>query len=153
MELIDGREVQKHLPSRLHAVVETFLLVALARDVPRMYEVLPELNVWCGYDRLVPDLAVARRDARYENGDLVDAAVFAVEILSPSQRLPDLLDKADRIVRAGTRMCWVFWPEVRRAWMYTLEDMIETRQVISAPLGEGDQIEISLEELWSQLKS
>ncbi|HSU59891.1 MAG TPA: Uma2 family endonuclease [Bryobacteraceae bacterium] len=150
-EFIDGREVQKPLPKKLHALIQKFMLLALNRELPDAYEVLPELNVLCGQDRLVPDLTVARRDARYLEGDLADPATFTVEILSPGQSLPDLIGKADRIVRAGAPMCWVIWGEARRAWMYTLTDLEEARGVISAPLAGDNRVEINLDELWPQL--
>ncbi len=151
VELIDGREVQKALPKKLHALAQKFLLLVLNRDLPNIYAVLPELNVLCGDDRLVPDLVVARCDARYQDGDLADAAVLAVEILSPGQRLPDLIDKADRIVRSGTPMCWVIWPEARKAWMYTLHDMVEASDVITATLHNGEHVEIHINEIWAKL--
>ncbi len=47
-EFIDGQEVQKPLPKKLHALIQKFLLLALNRALPRDYEVLPELNVLCG---------------------------------------------------------------------------------------------------------
>lgn len=152
-EFIDGREVQKPLPKKLHALIQKFLLLALNRDLPSMYEVLPELNVLCGQDRLVPDLTVASRDARYIEGDLADPAAFVVEILSPGQSLSDLIGKADRIVRSGTPLCWVFWGEARRAWMYTSSDMEEAREVISASLPGSNRLDVRLDELWEQLDS
>ncbi len=87
----------------------------------------------------------------------ISKAIWRIRLPSPLKfyppvnRFPDLIGKADRIVRSGTPMCWVVWGEARRAWMYTLADMEEARGVIAAPLTGAGHVEISLDELWSQL--
>ena len=79
------------------------------------YRVLSELNVLCGDDRLVPDITVARRNAKYRDGDLADPASLCIEIFSPGQTFSTLLDRAERLVKAGTPVCWLIWPERRQA--------------------------------------
>jgi len=96
-ELIDGCEVEKPLPKNLHAFIQTFLGAALLARLPRRYRAATELNVLCGADRLVPDVTVMERSARYENGDLADPPVLAVEIMSPGQTLSDLVDRCERL--------------------------------------------------------
>ena len=152
IELIDGEGVQKPLPKKPHALIQKFLLLALNRDLPDIYEVLPELNMLCGKDRLVPDLTVVRCDARYQDGDLADPAIFAVEILSPGQRLPDLMDRADRMIRSGTRVCWIIWPEAHKAWMYMTGDMVEATHAISATLPDGGRLDLDVAEMWRKLE-
>jgi Uma2 family endonuclease len=90
-ELIDGREIEKPLPKDRHAFIQTFLGAVLA-TLPKSYRAATELNVVCGSDQLVPDVLVAERSARYENGDLADPPTLAVEIISPGQTLSDFLD-------------------------------------------------------------
>ena len=70
LELIDGREVQKPLPKRYHFLIESYLIHTIANSLPSRYRVGPELNVLCGPDRLVPDVVVVERSARYQNDDL-----------------------------------------------------------------------------------
>lgn len=151
LELIDGREIEKPLPKKLHVFVQTYLASVLARDLPRAYRAGSELNVLCGADRLVPDVTVMKRDAKYIDGDLADPAVFAVEILSPSQTVGQLFDKADRLVRAGALMCWIIWPEKRRAWIYSADDVVEAREVLVVQLPCGNRIEIPLDAVWAEL--
>ena len=47
-EIIDGREVLKPLPKKLHILVQTYLTGILLRDLAKQYRVMPELNVLCG---------------------------------------------------------------------------------------------------------
>ncbi len=120
-ELIDGQEVEKPLPKLLHARIQSFLIRVLASMLSKRIEVLSELNVLCGKnheDHLVPDVTVVARNPAYRNGDLFHPAILCVEIFSPGQMLSNLFDKAERLLKAGTPVCWIVWPERRQAWMY-----------------------------------
>ena len=124
VELIGGIEIQKPLPKKFHAIVQARLIVALSKWQEAngiTCEVLPELDVLCGRnreDRLIPDITVAPESAHYIDGQLADAALLCVEIMSPGQTIGSLFDKCDRIHLGGTEVCWVVWPERKRCWMY-----------------------------------
>lgn len=150
-ELIDGHEVAKALPKDLHAFIQSFLLVRLAQQLPRRYRVLAELDVLCGSDRIIPDITVPLRAARYSDGDLADPAVLCVEILSPGQTISSLFDKAERILRAGTPLCWVIWPERRQAWQYATDRLTEAKEELCADFSESSGVRIDLAELWAEL--
>jgi Uma2 family endonuclease len=149
-ELIDGHEVEKLLPKKLHARVQAFLLRMLGIKLPGPYEALPELNVLCGEDRLVPDITVTERTARYEDGDLADPPLLAVEIMSPGQSLSNMLNKCERLHKAGTPECWVIWPEKRQAWTYAPGSFHEASKTLTVSL-DPIAVEISLAEMWSEL--
>ena len=104
----------------------------------------------CGSDRLVPDVLVAERSARYENGDLADPPVLAVEIMSPVQDLSDLFNKCERLYKTGTLQCWVIWPEWRQAWIFTPVALEAARENLTATIGDRS-LEISLAEMWAEL--
>ena len=149
-ELIDGREIEKPLPKKLHARVQAFLMRVLGSKAPMPYETLPELNVVCGKDRLVPDITVVERSAYYAEGDLADPAALAVEILSPGQTFSNMLDKCERLHKAGTSQCWVIWPERRQAWIYTPVSLEAAKEKLIATIGDSS-LEISLAEMWAEL--
>jgi Uma2 family endonuclease len=151
LELIDGREIQKPLPKKYHFLIESYLIRVLANDLPKRYRVGPELNVLCGPDRLVPDVVVVGRDAHYENGDLADPAILCVEIMSPGQTLAELFDKAGRLLKAGTPLCWIIWPERRKVWMYSADDLEEAKTQLRAALPDGSMLVVELAAMWSEL--
>jgi Uma2 family endonuclease len=73
VELIDGCEIEKPLPKKLHVFIQRFLILALARELPAQYRALPELNVLTGgrtadgrREYVVPDVVVVPRGAPYE---------------------------------------------------------------------------------------
>ena len=153
LELIDGREIEKPLPKKFHVFVQSYLNFILMRDLPRRYRAASELNVLCGDDRLVPDLTVMEREAHFINGDLADPPLLIIEILSPGQTIGQLFDRADRLVRAGAPVCWIIWPERRKAWLYSAEDVTEARDSLVAALpGSDPGITIPLAELWAELE-
>ena len=151
LELIDGREVQKPLPKRYHFLIESYLIHTIANSLPSRYRVGPELNVLCGPDRLVPDVVVVERSARYQNDDLADPAILCVEIISPGQTLAELFDKANRFIKAGTPLCWIIWPERRKAWMYSDDDLEEAKTQLRAALPDGGVLAIDLAAMWQEL--
>jgi Uma2 family endonuclease len=150
-ELIDGVEIPKPLPKKLHAFVQTFLIAFFSRTLARRYRAASELNVLCGADRLVPDVTVMERSARYIDGDPADPPLLAVEILSPGQTIGNLFEKSDRLLKAGAPMTWIIWPERRKAWMYTGSELLEASTALRSPLSGDDSIEVALQEIWAEL--
>ncbi len=124
-ELIGGIEIQKPLPKKLHFLTQRFVLRTSDRGLPEQFLAGCELNVLCGPDRLAPDVVVVAHNARYRDRDLADPPLLAVEILSPGQTIGNLFDKAERMVRTGTPICWAIWPERRKAWEFSSPDSIE----------------------------
>ena len=151
-ELIDGQEIEKPVPKNQHAFAQTYLIQWFGRELSPKYRVASELNVWCGPDRPHPrHNRVAGAIRRFVEGDLADPAQLAIEILSSAQTIGSLFDKADRIVKAGTPMCWVIWPERRQVWQYESEQLTEANEQLFAPLSGSDSVAVSLPELWKEL--
>ena len=150
-EWIDGRAIEKPLPKKLHALIQRFLILALSRDLRAPYIALPELNVLCGEDRLVPDITVTVTDSRYIDGDLAEPPLLGIEILSPGQALSDLLDKCERLLKHGTPRCWIIWPERRQAWMYTTGEFVEAHEKLSTTLAADASVEVPLADMWASL--
>ncbi len=158
VELIDGREVEKPLPKKLHAFCETRLIVKLADRLPSHYIAGPELNVLTGNftpeghrEYIVPDVVVVARSAKYEDGDLAEPPIWGVEILSPGQTIGDLFVRAERLLKLGCSLAWVIWPEKQRAWEYST-DLEEQHTQLTGRLPDGETIVIPLSEIWAELQ-
>ena len=72
VELIDGREVEKPLPKKLHVLIQQYLILELARALPSHYKALPELNILTGgrtpegrREYVVPDVTVVAAGMKY----------------------------------------------------------------------------------------
>ncbi len=158
--LIGGREIEKPSPKKLHSLIERYLILALSRLLPARYIVAPELNILTGgrtadgrREYVVPDLVVVDRQARYEDGDLAEPPLWAVEILSPGQTIGDLFIRAERLLKLGTPLVWVIWPERRKAWEYSARaaSLFELEESTKTLVGTGVEMEIRLDEMWADM--
>jgi Uma2 family endonuclease len=111
-ELVDGVLVVSPAPRLRHQRAVRELLVLLHSACPDDLEVLSApFDVVLAEDTvLLPDLLVARRSDLNESC-LPAPPVLAVEVLSPSTRLVDLLLKRSRLEAAGVPSYWVVDPE------------------------------------------
>lgn len=158
VELIDGREVEKPLPKKLHVRIQKYLIVELTRQLPHRYEVLPELNILTGgrtpegrREYIVPDLTVVAAGMKYEDGDLAESPIWGVEILSPGQAIDDLFVRAGRLLKLGSPLAWVIWPEKRKAWEYRPDDLIQKQDAFLGELPTGEEIRVELAPMWAEL--
>ena len=163
VELIEGREVEKPVPKKLHILIQSYLIVALSRLLPSRFVTLPECNTLTGgktadgrREYIVPNVVVVPRSARFEDGDLAEAPVLGVEILSPGQTIAELFGRADRLVKLGCRNVWVIWPEKRRAWAVGLDMLDEAGSTMVLRMAEGgeeaEHVIIQLSEMWAELE-
>ncbi|SRR5579871_38977 len=92
-----------------------------------------------------PDLAVVSRDhlpllrdarARKEYPRLWPDLV--VEVVSPSQSRPDVLEKAQRWLAAGTRLLWAIWPESQTVEVWQADEPMHALTV----RGQLDGLEV-----------
>ncbi len=157
VELINGREIEKPLPKKLHVFIQWYLIVELTRQLSPQYRALPELNILTGgktpdgrREYIVPDVTVVAVGAKYEEGDLAEPPVWGVEILSPGQTIGDLFIRAERLLALGCPLVWVIWPEKRRAWEYR-SDVEEQRVELTGRLPNGEEIRVPLAEMWATL--
>ncbi len=161
VELIDGREVEKPLPKRLHIIIQSYLIVALSRLLSDRFMTLPECNVLTGgktpegrREYVVPDIVTIPVSAAFDEGDLAEPPLLGAEILSPGQTITELFAWADRLVKLGTDTVWVIWPEKRRAWEVGREqfDEAHSKLTLRLPVGtEPDYVNIHVAEMWAQL--
>lgn len=112
VELIEGVVAVTGSPSEPHQAIVTRLVVALDRDCP------PEFRVRVGplgvlvrdlTSGLLPDLVVVRADDR---ATLDRLPVLVVEVLSPSTRGRDQVEKRRLYARRGVRSYWLLDPRV-----------------------------------------
>jgi Uma2 family endonuclease len=88
-------------------------------------EVLPELTLAIG-NGLTPDLSVYPKEEIKPNfwEDITrfeKLPLLAIEIISPSQNIQDLLSKAKVLVQAGTKSVWTVEPFSFSIWVTTAQ--------------------------------
>jgi Uma2 family endonuclease len=118
-ELIGGELIPKptgtldhiRMEQRFHSLLRPFE----ERDFG---QVVWELSFRHGDEVRIPDVVFIATSARFEDGILVDAPILCVEILSPSQRLSELVAKCEVYHAWGISFCWVVDPIGKKTWEY-----------------------------------
>ncbi len=104
----------KPMPSLNHSAVQTFLIIGFSRYVEK-YSILSELSLELDGTPFVPDISIYPRlsvDWQHDHVKQTDPPLTVVEILSPTQSLDSLIEKADAYFAAGVKSCWIVQPVV-----------------------------------------
>ena len=162
-EIIAGTLHTQPRPASPHALASSYLGDELvgpfgkgSGDGPGGWWIIDEPELHLGTDILVPDLAGWRKDTM---PDYPDAAFFdiapdwACEVLSPSTRKIDLLEKRPIYAREGVKHLWFVDPTAKGLEAFELR---EGQWVLIATLKDDDPVSVppfdaitfSLADLW-----
>ncbi|WP_022835355.1 Uma2 family endonuclease [Salisaeta longa] len=111
----------KPMPSKLHSIAQTNLIVTLSGYRPK-YQVLSELTLRLGDLDVTPDLVVYRDlsvDFSVDEVRVTEPPLTAVEIASPTQGMQDLLDKIRDLLEHGVQSCWLVLPPLKTITVFT----------------------------------
>ncbi|MBD2768244.1 Uma2 family endonuclease [Hymenobacter sp. BT664] len=111
----------KPRPSLNRALIQRNLLL-LNAGLGADYLVLPELSLALDVQKAVPDVSVFPRGALDLSAEQISVTVVprtAIEILSPTQVIPELLEKAKRYFAAGVQSYWMAVPDLRAVAVFS----------------------------------
>jgi Uma2 family endonuclease len=139
----------KPIPSKNHAIVQSNIVFYLKLKYGQQYEILSEISLELNDWEATPDVAVYPKmqiNFLEDEVRLGQPPLCAIEILSPSQALSDLISKADKYFKNGVRSCWLVLPMLKNVYVFSSVDTYrvffaeETLQDaalgIELPLGE-----------------
>ena len=116
-EYRDGVLIQKPMPTRKHSQTQFRVNKFIDAHFPE-FEAGPELTCRLRESRyLVPDVAVQRKD-RIQDPYPTDPIHLCVEILSPDDRLSEVIAKCEEYLAWGAPMVWIIDPVNRVAWEF-----------------------------------
>ena len=147
-EYEDGVLTPKPISTWKHSLIQSRCGQLLLNSYPAF---LPgsELTVQLREGRyLVPDIAVQRKD-RLQDPYPSEPIHLCIEILSPDDRLSELMAKAEEYHAWGVHMVWILDPEKRIAWQYSSD-----RRFHEIPAGgslTADPISIAVDDIYSVL--
>jgi Uma2 family endonuclease len=136
-ELVDGLHLVTPSPTRIHQRAVSSLNHLLSRNCPREYEVLVAPMDYRPTPRrsLQPDVMVASRDDP-GSAALTAPLLLAVEVLSPSTRMKDLLLKRGVYQESGVASYWILDPDEA---VLTVLELADGRYVERAVV-KGDDV-------------
>ncbi|WKN43717.1 Uma2 family endonuclease [Tunicatimonas pelagia] len=131
----------KPMPSTIHSLVQGNLVYLLKANYNKTYHILPELSLDTPEKPSVPDIAIYPKfeiDWRNDTIKRNDVPLATVEILSPTQSLDELVEKAHRYFQSGVSSCWIVLPSMKAIAVYTSADTYnffnETDTLLDSPL-------------------
>jgi Uma2 family endonuclease len=126
VDYVDGFIEERNLGEFDHARLQGILLRLLSNDEDtwQVYAV-PECRVQVKATRFrVPDICLV--DARLPVEQIIRRPpLLCVEVVSPEDRLPRLLERARDFHEMGVATIWVFDPETRKVWVSQAGRVIE----------------------------
>jgi Uma2 family endonuclease len=158
LEYACGKVVQKPLPVWDHSMIHGFLLMVLGQFLREtgLGRAGPELRCIFGppgRERVLqPDISYVAKE-HYPRGPYPRTAPdLAIEILSPSQNIAWLLDKAQFYLLNGARMVWVIDPGA--ATIAVLKPDEEGRTLTAGETLDGGDVlpgfSVAVDELFAQ---
>lgn len=133
-------------PSVNHSYVQTMLgslLVTL-----KQYTVYSELSIEINGKEYIPDICLYSKREFDPLNDIIrmtEMPLLAIEILSPTQLIQELVDKIKIYLNAGVQSCWLVMPttctitvyhNLKNFESYSKGQVVDDKLNISLPLNE-----------------
>ncbi|NEQ85289.1 MAG: Uma2 family endonuclease [Moorea sp. SIO2I5] len=122
-ELIDGRAVQKPMPTLFHSRLQRNL-VNYINDRTNGFEAVQELRCIIPPYSPVPDIAIVAWDhLPDQDGPLDGAPDWLIEIRSPDQSTLNLQNKILHCLSNGTQLAWLIDFARQQIWVWQGDDL------------------------------
>jgi Uma2 family endonuclease len=111
----------KPMPSKNHAIVQTFLIVALSHYAEQ-YTIMSEVALDLAPRPLTPDVCVYPKlslDWVHDEVKMSEPPLLVIEILSPKQYMSDLVEKMEIYFAAGVQSGWLVQPTLKSIAVFT----------------------------------
>lgn len=115
-------ERKKPMPSFNHGAIQANLIVMLA-TFGKKYRVVSELSLDLSHWVSVPDLSIYPKrplDVKNDIITMTEPPLCAIEIISPTQPLNDLVAKARAYFTHGVRSCWIVIPALENIYVFLM---------------------------------
>ena len=136
----------KPIPSKNHAFTQGNLYFQLRSNYPN-FQILPEISLQLENGEKVPDLAIFENIKFTPGNDeirVTQMPIGVIEILSPKQRLGDLLAKAHTYFSNGVQSYWLVLPDLKSIYVFSTASESEVYTHKDILKGEELNIELNL---------
>ncbi len=131
VEEISQYEIErgKPMPSLVHSIVQSNLVRGLGNRYEEKYRFLSELSLELEGWKSVPDIAIYTMfewDFRHDEIRKTEPPLGAIEILSATQGILELSDKANQYFEYGVKSCWIIIPQFKTVYVFSSADHYDT---------------------------
>ncbi len=109
------------MPSEVHGYIQGRLIARLYAYEDK-YNILSELSLDLNDWGSVPDIAIYPKrnmNFREDRIEVTTPPLCAIEILSPSQSLQELVNKASLYFQHGAKSCWLVIPSLENIYVFS----------------------------------
>lgn len=145
-------ERNKPMPSKNHGKIQANILFGLMSKYRNEYSFISELSLELGNWLCTPDISFyppAPLDVMNDEIRMTIPPLGVIEILSPTQSLNELTDKAYSYFANGVKSCWLVLPTLKTIYVFSgpnqYEAFVQNELVIDKVLS----MELQLTEVFS----
>lgn len=121
-------ERHKPIPSLNHSIIQANLIRELGLSYKDKYRIASELSLDLSDWPSVPDICIYPKmplDLRNDHATMTEPPLCAIEIISPSQSLSELVAKAGKYFQYGVRSCWIVLLPLGNIYVFSSPDDYE----------------------------
>lgn len=121
-------ERKKPTPSLIHSFIQSKLIFRLNLTCSKTYTILSELNLALSDWDSVPDVCIYPKMEINVQQDVIampEPPLGVIEILSPTQSLQTLVDKAHKYFSLGVQSCWLVLPSLKNIYVFSDQENYE----------------------------
>lgn len=138
---VSGYELErgKPMPSENHAYVQAKIVSKLDNAYEEQYSIYSELSLDLNSWESVPDIAIypkRKPNFRQDTIQVTTPPLCAIEILSPTQSVQELVNKASQYFSYGVKSCWLVIPTFENIYVFSSPDdytIYRSDQTLSDP--------------------
>lgn len=142
----ENEEIEEEMPSLNHSIICADIAEQIYEN--KKVKALPELTLDIGKG-ITPDLCIYERDkikadfwkdiTRYSQ-----MPVLAIEVISSSQNIQDLLEKAELLIKNGVKAVWTVEPYTRS--VFVIDN--NSKQIIQNQAVESEGIKVDFRQIF-----
>ncbi len=117
----------KPMPSKNHATLQMRISGSLFSRYANQFTILPEVRIDINDSDYTPDICVYPLlpfDSRHDEIQMTELPLTAVEILSPTQSVEELVAKFEVYFKAGVGSGWLVQPALQTIFLLTPDNKI-----------------------------
>jgi Uma2 family endonuclease len=144
-------ERNKPMPSLNHSLVQVSLIMCLA-PYSHKYRFASELSLDLADWPSVPDLSILPKmkpDFRNDVTSVTEPPLGVIEIISPSQTLNQLVEKAEAYFAHGVKSCWLVLLPLTNIYVFSSADDYQIFRAHETLIDAILDIELPLNEVFS----
>jgi len=148
-DYVDGFVLERNVGTPPHSRLQSLILVWLGmHEAQWRIQALAECRLKIRDRKYrIPDIMVLSSDSPRPELVIEEAPPLCIEVVSPRDRLANIMERAGDYLSLGTPFTWIFDPGKKRSWIYSHLGTVETPE----PVLRHGEIELPIADLFAKV--